>query len=50
VVVTPARHRAVLAAIFRQILDGERDPGLGTRLDDPTWRAVVAMVLEHIEG
>jgi hypothetical protein len=48
VVVTSARHRAVLAAIFRQILDGERDPGLGTGLDDPTERAVVATVLYHI--
>jgi hypothetical protein len=39
---------AVLAAIFRQILDGERDPELGTGLDDPTMRAVVATVLHHI--
>ena len=37
-----------LTGIFRRILDGERDPGLGTGLDDPTDRAVVATVLEHI--
>jgi hypothetical protein len=39
---------AALRAAFRRILDGERDPALGTGLDDPTMRAVVATVLEHI--
>jgi hypothetical protein len=34
--------------VFRRILDGEQDPALGTRLDDPTERAVVATVLFHI--
>jgi hypothetical protein len=37
-----------LANVFGRILDGERDPALGTGLDDPTERAVVATVLYHI--
>ncbi len=37
-----------LAAMFGRILDGERDPGRGTGLDDPMDRAVVATVLHHI--
>ena len=39
---------SALADVFGRILDGDRDPGLGTGLDDPTERAVVATVLEHI--
>jgi tetratricopeptide (TPR) repeat protein len=39
---------SALAALFRRILDGERDPALGTGLDDPTLRAVVATALYHI--
>lgn len=39
---------SALAGVFGRILDGERDPGLGTGLDDPTDRAVVATVLYHI--
>jgi hypothetical protein len=41
---------APLADVFGRILDGERDPALGTGLDDPAMRAVVAMVLHHIGG
>jgi hypothetical protein len=41
---------SVVASVFGRILDGERDPALGTGLDDPTDRAVVATVLHHIGG
>jgi CHAT domain len=39
---------SALADVSGRILDGERDPALGTGLDDPTERAVVATVLHQI--
>ncbi len=39
---------AALAAAVGRILDGDRDPGLVSGLDDPTSRAVVETVLYHI--
>jgi tetratricopeptide (TPR) repeat protein len=37
-----------LTGALDQILGGNRDPGLASTLDDPTERAVVTCVLEHI--
>jgi hypothetical protein len=41
---------SALADVFGRILDGERDPALGTGLDDPVDRAVIATVLQHLGG
>ncbi len=39
---------SALAGALRQILGGDRDPGLAWQLDDPVHRAVAESVLGHI--
>jgi tetratricopeptide (TPR) repeat protein len=40
---------APLARALEQILGGDRDPGLASKLDDPADRAIVATVLHYID-
>lgn len=42
------RDRAALAAVFSQILDGDRDPGLAGGFADPLDRVAVETVLHYI--
>ena len=39
---------SALTQVLKQILDGERDPSLAAIVGDPSHRAVIATVLEHI--